>query len=49
MGALAALGGSTAGNAMAYPIELAGLFDVDVDQLSGMLALNDAISLNRMI
>src|SRR5262249_42873728 len=36
---LAALAGSVAGDAMADPIELAELFDVDVDQFAGMFTL----------
>lgn len=34
-----ALPGSIAGDAMAYTVELAELFDVDVDQLAGVFAL----------
>ena len=36
--AAVALAGAVAGDAVAYPIELAELFDVDVDQLAGVLA-----------
>jgi hypothetical protein len=33
------LAGSITGDAMAYSVELAELFDVDVDQFAGMFAL----------
>ena len=43
-----ALAGSIAGDAMADPIELAELFDVDVDEFTGMFALIAADRLGRL-
>ena len=45
--AAVALAGAVAGDAMADPLELAELFDVDVDHLAGVLALVAAEWLGR--
>ena len=46
--AATALPGSIAGDAMADPVELAELFDVDVDQFAGMFALIAPHRLGRL-
>src|SRR5215212_9611987 len=46
--AAVALAGAVAGNAVAYLIELAELFDVEVDHLAGQLALISAGRLGRL-
>ena len=46
--AAVALAGAVAGDAVAYLIELAELFDVDVDHLAGLLALVPAGWLGRL-
>ena len=47
-GARVALAGSIAGDAMADPVELAELFDVDVNQLTRVLALITPDWLDRL-
>ena len=44
----AALAGSILGDAVAYPIETAQFFDIDVDHLAGVIALIAAHRLRRL-